>query len=93
MLIEIFLPGFLAALAAPVLFHFSRWWAWRFCPLVLLALSVSLLAAIGPVTAGKPVAAALPRFPSHDLTFFLYLDGLGMLFALLVTGIGFLALI
>ncbi|MHB8057918.1 MAG: putative monovalent cation/H+ antiporter subunit A [Desulfuromonadaceae bacterium] len=90
MLVAIVLSGFLAAPAAPALYHLFPRWAGRLCPLLPLALFVSLLTAIGPVAAGKPVVAALPWLPSLDLTFSLYLDGLGMLFALLVTGIGFL---
>jgi multicomponent Na+:H+ antiporter subunit A len=93
MLIAIVLSGFLAAPAAPALYHFFPRWAGRLCPLVPLALFAGLLTAIGPVAAGKPVVAALPWLPSLDLTFSLYLDGLGMLFALLVTGIGGLALL
>ena len=89
-MIVIVLSGFLAALAAPPLYRYVPRWAGRLCPLLPLALFVFLLAAIGPVAAGKPVVASLPWIPSIGVTFSLYLDGLGMLFALLVTGIGFL---
>lgn len=90
MLIALVLSGFLAALAAPALYHFSPRWAGRLCPLLPLSLFAGLLTAIGQVAAGKPLVASLPWLPSLDLTFSLYLDGLGMLFALLVTGVGFL---
>lgn len=89
-LITIVMSGFLAALAAPVLYRYSPRWAGRVCPLLPLALFAALLTAIGPVAAGKPIIASLPWLPSLGVSFSLYLDGLGMLFALLVTGIGFL---
>lgn len=89
-LIAIVMSGFLAALAAPVLYRYSPRWAGRLCPLLPLALFAALLTVIGPVAAGKPIIVSLPWLPSLDISFSLYLDGLGMLFALLVTGIGFL---
>lgn len=89
-MIAIVLSGFLAALAAPVLYRYFPRWAGRLCPLLPLSLFATLLTAIGPVAAGKPIIASLPWLPSLGVSFSLYLDGLGMLFALLVTGIGFL---
>ena len=89
-MIAIVLSGFLAALAAPVLYRYFPRCAGRLCSLVPLALFVSLLTPIGEVAAGKPVIASLPWVPSLGVSFSLYLDGLGMMFALLITGIGFL---
>ena len=90
MLIAIVLSGFLAALAAPALYHFFPRWAGRLCPLLPLALFACLLTVAGQVSAGTPLIFSLPWIPSLGISFSLYLDGLGLLFALLVTGIGFL---
>lgn len=89
-LIAIVLSGFLAALAAPVMYRYSPRRAGRLCPMLPLFLFASLLTSSGPVIAGKAVAASLSWIPSLGISFSLYLDGLGLLFALLVTGIGFL---
>jgi len=89
-LTAIVLSGFPAALVAPALYRYSPRWAGRLCPLLPLALFVSLLAALGTVAAGKPIIVSIPWIPSLGVSFSLYLDGLGMLFALLITGIGFL---
>lgn len=45
------------------------------------------------VNAGEKFQASLPWLPSLDLNFSLYLDGLSLLFALLVTGIGTLIIV
>ena len=90
MLIAIVISGFLAALAAPALYHFLPRWAGRICPLLPLALFACLLTVAGQVSAGTPLIFSQPWIPSLGISFSLYLDGLGLLFALLVTGIGIL---
>jgi multicomponent Na+:H+ antiporter subunit A len=90
MLLALVMSGFLAVLAAPVLYHFVPGWAGRLCPLLPLGLFASLLTVAGQVSAGTPLLFSLPWIPSLGVSFSLYLDGLGLLFALLVTGIGFL---
>ncbi|HBA71617.1 MAG TPA: hypothetical protein DCZ63_05335, partial [Geobacter sp.] len=64
MLIAIVLSGFLAALAAPALYHFFPRWAGRLCPLLPLALFACLLTVAGQVSAGTPLIFSLPWIPS-----------------------------
>ncbi|MBL0226819.1 MAG: putative monovalent cation/H+ antiporter subunit A [Geobacteraceae bacterium] len=90
MLIALVMSGFVAALAAPALYHFFPRFAGRLCPLLPLALCACLLALVGQISAETPLLFSLPWIPSLGISFSLYLDGLGLLFALLVTGIGFL---
>jgi len=47
---------------------------------------------LGPVTGGEPVLYQLPWIPAIDLGLDFRLDGLSLLFALLITGIGTLVL-
>ncbi|MCS6774079.1 MAG: DUF4040 domain-containing protein, partial [Thermoflexales bacterium] len=60
-------------------------WTLAIAPLVGFA---TLLSIAPSVAGGKPIQAALPWMPTLGLSLSLYLDGLSLLFALLVTGIG-----
>ena len=53
-----------------------------------LALFAACLVALPEVAAGEPVAAAWPWVAHLDVAFAFRIDGLSMLFALLITGIG-----
>lgn len=90
MLITLVISGFLAALAAPVLYRFAPKRAGRLCPLLPLALFACLVTVAGQVSSGPPLIFSLPWIPTLGVSLSLYLDGLGLLLALLVTGIGFL---
>ena len=84
---------FLAALAAP--------WLHRWCPkytgaLILaapLAVFVWLLKHLSGVAHGHPVAQSIPWVKGLGLELAFRLDGLSMLFALLISGIGMLILL
>ena len=54
---------------------------------------VLLLSKIGPVNSGEKLTASVQWLPSANLNFSFYLDGLSLLFALLVSGIGTLIVI
>lgn len=54
---------------------------------------ILLLLKIAPINRGEVLAASLPWLPSFNLSFGFYLDGLSLLFALLVSGIGTLVII
>ncbi len=54
---------------------------------------ILLLSKIGPVNNGEKLTASLQWLPSANLSFSFYLDGLSLLFALLVIGIGTLIVI
>lgn len=64
---------------------------------LLLAIPLGLFAwfalQIGPVAAGQVLQAALPWIPSLGVTLSFRVDGLGLLFALLISGIGALVLL
>ncbi|MBE0568083.1 MAG: putative monovalent cation/H+ antiporter subunit A [Deltaproteobacteria bacterium] len=84
------LSGFLAAMASPWLYRHAPRWAGRLCPLLPLGLFGFFLNETGHVAHGGTVTVSIPWIPSLGVSCSLSLDGLGMLFALLVTGIGFL---
>jgi multicomponent Na+:H+ antiporter subunit A len=56
--------------------------------LLPFGLFVFFLAVAGPITAGVPAAASVPWIPTLGIELSFYVDGLGLLFALLITGIG-----
>ncbi len=64
---------------------------------LLLAIPLGLFAwftlQIGPVAAGQVLQAALPWLPSLGVSLSFRVDGLGLLFALLISGIGALVLL
>ncbi|GIQ70151.1 Na(+)/H(+) antiporter subunit A [Xylanibacillus composti] len=65
---------------------------WAVLPLPI-ALLISLLSQIGKVSSHVSVEASMPWIPSYGIYFDVYLDGLSMLFALLITGIGTLVVL
>jgi len=84
------LSGFGAALAAPFLHRrFPRWSGWM-CALVPLMLFCFFAAQGGEVAAGHTVRAAYEWIPSLGVDFSFRLDGLSLLFVLLISGIGVL---
>jgi len=84
------LSGFGAALAAPFLHRrFPRWSGWM-CALVPLMLFCFFTAQGGEVAAGHTVRAAYEWIPSLGIDVSFHLDGLSLLFSLLITGIGVL---
>ena len=58
-----------------------------------LAAFIWLLQKVAPINNGEQITAAFQWLPSFNLSFSFYLDGLSLLFALLVTGIGTLVII
>ncbi len=82
------LSPFAAALLAPVLAkHGGRAAGWALA-LVPAALFLALLTTLGDVAAGHPVRIAIDWVPALDLRLSFLIDGLGLVFALAVTGIG-----
>jgi len=90
----IVLAPFLATVLIPVIHKVSPklhiGWAVLLLPVVLL---ISLLSQIGAVSKHQVVEETMPWIPSYGLSFDVYLDGLSMLFALLITGIGTLVVL
>lgn len=64
-----------------------------FVLIVPLFLFLSLLPYVGEIAAGKTVSQAVPWIPSYDLNFAVYLDGLSLIFGLLISGIGALVVL
>ncbi|MDZ7702993.1 MAG: putative monovalent cation/H+ antiporter subunit A [Trueperaceae bacterium] len=60
-------------------------WLLALLPLGLFAYFLTFLP---PIRAGEVISTAYPWFPSFGINFTFYLDGLSLLFALLVTGFG-----
>ena len=86
--IALLLSPFAAALVAPAISAATGRAAGWILALVPAGLCVMLATTIGDVAAGRPVALAIDWVPSLELRFGILLDGLGLVFALLVTFIG-----
>lgn len=87
------LLGFAGALAAPLVHRAARrftGWVMALLPLGLLAYLASLLPR---VVRGETVTASAAWVPSLGVQISLYVDGLSLLFAMLITGIGALVMI
>ena len=86
--IAIILP-FLVALIIPFLkkkiFHIHIGW---FVVTVPTALFILLVRFVPEVAAGETFAYSIDWIPSYQINFLTYLDGLSLIFALLITGIG-----
>lgn len=83
----LFIAGFLAAAAAPVVVRASRSAAGWILAAVPAALAVAVLLEL-PMDAEAPPTAVLRWVPALELDLALRLDGLAALFVLLVTGVG-----
>ncbi len=85
--------GFILACAAPWVHRRARdatGWLLALWPASIFAYFASF---IGRIAAGEVVDVPYPWAPSLGVTFGFYLDGLSLMFALLVTGIGALVLV
>lgn len=87
------LSGFVLALLAPVLYRFGRGatgWISALLPLCLTAYFSSL---IPQVSSGETIIESFRWVPSLGINLSFYLDGLSLLFALLISSVGTLVLI
>ncbi|GBF76889.1 Na+/H+ antiporter subunit A [Paenibacillus sp. 598K] len=88
------LSPFLLALLLPLLFRWTRGrqvgWAVLLAPVALFVYFASFLPQIGR---GETILRTLPWVPSLGISFDAYVDGLGLLFALLITGVGALVVL
>lgn len=82
------------AILVPFLYKYLRQihtgWFVLILPILLFAYFLSF---ISQVSNGNPVIETVQWIPSLDINFTVYLDGLGLLFALLITGIGSLVVL
>jgi multicomponent Na+:H+ antiporter subunit A len=87
------LLGFLAALLAPALYRAAPGAARRLLPLVPLGLTVHFCTFLPGVVGGRTVVASLPWAAPLGLSLSWRLDGLSLLLALLISGVGALVVL
>lgn len=87
------LAGFVLAAVAPWLYRILRGAAGWALALLPLGLTLYFASRIGAVAGGGPIAFAYPWVPSLGVSFSFYLDGLSLLFALIISGIGTLVVL
>jgi len=87
------LSGFLLALAAPGVVRLARGASGWLLALLPAALTAYFVRYLGPVAAGRAVAVSYPWAPDLGVSLSFYLDGLSLLFALLICGIGALVVV
>src|SRR5690625_1798231 len=91
--IVIFIP-FLAALLLLFIYkHISRIHLGWFVMAIPLVLFVYLLQYIPSIVQGKTVKNVMSWIPSYGINYTTYIDGLSMIFGLLITGIGILVVL
>jgi multicomponent Na+:H+ antiporter subunit A len=87
MLIAI-LSGFAGFLIAPVLHQFLRRWTGWLIALLSAALLIYFSSYLVPIAAGEVYTVSYPWVPALNTQLSFLLDGLSLLFVLLITGIG-----
>ncbi len=87
------LSGFGLSLGAPWLHRVSRAWTGWLAALLPLSLLIYFARFTGEVAAGRAVRVVYPWVESLNVSLSFYLDGLSLMFAFLVLGIGALILI
>jgi multicomponent Na+:H+ antiporter subunit A len=92
-MIPVVLSGLVAALLAPLLHRSLPRWAGWLCALLPLSLFGWFALQIGVVVDGQLLQTSQPWLPSLGIALSFRLDGLGLLFALLITGIGTLVVL
>lgn len=89
-----FLLPFLYALLVPTLYkrftpHVHTGWFVFFIPLLIF---IYLLTFIPDISGGNTIVATAPWLPSYGINFTVYVDGLSLVFGLLIAGIGTLVI-
>lgn len=79
---------FLVAVIAPWVKGFAGPLAGWVLAIVPAAIFVLLLSFIAPVADNTVIRAALPWIPAYDISFSFFIDGLSLMFGLLISGIG-----
>lgn len=85
--------GFALAIVAPWIHRVARNASGWILAIFPLALTFYFAGFIGPVVSGRVFSFAYPWTPSLGISLSFYLDGLSLLFALLISGIGALVLV
>ena len=87
------LSGFALALVAPRLYRIGRGATGWIIALLPVGLALYFAGHLGPIAAGEAIAVSYPWVPSLGIGLSFYVDGLSLLFALLISGIGALVVI
>lgn len=87
------LSGFALALVAPWLHRLARRWAGWLLALGPLAITAYFAAQAAPVARGEALSTSLRWIPSLGVDLAFYLDGLSLVFALVISGIGTLIVV
>ena len=82
------LAPFAAALLTPFVHTLAGRYSGWILSIVPAGIFLLLLGAVEPVIAGNGIAAAIGWVPSHGLTLAFFVDGLSLIFALTIAGIG-----
>ena len=90
---QVILSGFVLALFAPLIYRTLRQWAGGVIALLPLGLTLYFAGFIGRVVAGENLTFSSRWVPSLSINFTFYVDGLSLLFALLISGIGTLIIL
>lgn len=87
--VDLFLASFIVFLFVPICVRYIHGkivgWALAIFPLLLFLYFISLIPA---TMGGKIIKSSLDWFPALGINFLFYIDGLSLLFALLISGIG-----
>lgn len=92
-ILESVLLGFVVALVAPYISKATKEYSGWVLALVPFSLFVYYSTFIGQVSAGEVIRQETPWLPGMDVHMSFLIDGLGLLFALIITGVGTFILI
>jgi multicomponent Na+:H+ antiporter subunit A len=84
---------FLAAALAPLVQRFAGFYTGWILAIIPASIFIFLLNFIWPVAAGQPVRAGIDWVPAYSLKLSFLIDGLSLVFALTISGIGTLIII
>jgi multicomponent Na+:H+ antiporter subunit A len=84
---------FVAAVLAPFVHRFAGRFTGVILALVPAAIVVFLLGLVEPVVGGGTIAASIAWIPAYDINLSFFIDGLSLVFALTISGVGALILL
>lgn len=87
------ISGFVLAFSAPWLHRIKPGWTGGFLCLLPLSIFIFFFQTIQPIAAGNVILESHPWVPALGIHLSFYLDGLSLIFALLISGIGTLIVI
>ncbi len=92
-MISAVMSGFALSLAAPWLQRLGRSWTGWMLAVLPISLAIYFASLIGPITVGSTLAVSYAWVPSLGINLSFFVDGLSLVFALLISGIGGLVII